>query len=316
MIIIRNINEIIGQEPAINLLRSALQKKRLAQCYLFSGPEGVGKETTAKALLYHLFCQISSISPCGTCLACKKLTKGIHPDVMIITPEKRDIRIDSVREGEKFLRYPPLEGQYRVIIILHADRLNPEAGNALLKSLEEPPLFALFILTTENQSQILPTILSRSQIVRFRTLAEKHIKEYLIKYLACDEVVAKSIAEVSLGSLGKAVEIFKGGLLEELNRFVKVTLSKREDLKLMTIEKLAKQERSYLELLLYLLGLWYWRSYLHLKIEYPYPKALPEEKFKGNPFESLSNLALVKKALENFVNPELALYILTKNIPH
>ncbi|MCS7149343.1 MAG: DNA polymerase III subunit delta' [Caldimicrobium sp.] len=314
MQIIRNLSEIIGQEPATKLLKASLHSRRLAHSYLFSGPPGVGKKTTARALLYHLFCHISSDNPCGGCLACKKIERDIHPDIKFLHPEKKDIRIDSIREVERFLRFRPTEGNYRVVIISQAERLNPEAGNALLKSLEEPPLYSLFVLITEKTYQMLPTILSRCQIVRFNPIPTDLIKEHLKRRLLCEESVADSVAEISSGSLGWALEILNSGILEELNSFVKVGHSGSEDGKFRRLEKISKQDRNYLELLLYVLVIWIWRSYLNAKGVFNYPNSFPEEKFTGDPFIAIQELDRAKRAIENFINTELILYTLMKKL--
>jgi len=310
MRIVRNLKDIFNQEPAVNLLKSALLKNKIAHAYLFTGPKGVGKETAAKALIYHLFCQFSREDPCGSCLSCKKLDKEIHPDFVKIAPEKRDIRIDTVREIERFIRFRPLEAPYKAILILQAEKLNPEAGNALLKSLEEPPSYVIFILVTENITQLLPTIISRSQIVKFRPLPEKTIKEFLMKYAGYEEGVAQTLAELSLGSLGRALEIAEKGLLEELHAFVKASLSKKAELRFKTAERLSRMERENYELFFYLLTLWVWRSYLKEKAGLPYPMALPEETFKGDPKIALREISQAKTALDYFIHPELTFYTL------
>jgi len=302
---IRDLEEILHQEPAVRLLKAALAKGRLAHSYIFFGPKGVGKETTAKALLYHLFCQISQAHPCGSCLACKKLDKATHPDVVHVFAEKRDIRIDTVREIERFIHYRPLEAPYKVILFHQAEKLNPEAGNALLKSLEEPPPYVIFILLTENITLLLPTIISRSQILKFRPLPASTIKSYLIKYLHYEEGLAETLAELSQGSLGRALEIAEKGLLEELNAFVKALFSPRAETKFKTLEKLARMEKDTYELFLYLLTLWVWRSFLKEKVGEPYPKALPEETFKGEVKRALFEISQAQTALNYFLPAEL-----------
>lgn len=310
MRVVRSLRDIFNQEPAVNLLKQALSKNKIAHAYLFTGPKGVGKETTAKALIYHLFCQFSQEDPCGSCLSCKKLDKGIHPDLVKIAPEKRDIRIDTIREIERFIRFRPLEAPYKVILILQAEKLNPEAGNALLKSLEEPPTYVIFILITENITQLLPTIISRSQIVKFRPLPEKTIEEFLVKYAGYEENLAQTLAELSLGSLGRALEIAEKGLLEELHAFVKAGLSQKSELKFKTAERLSRMEKENYELFFYLLTLWVWRTYLKERAEFPYPSALPEETFKGDPKIALWEISQAKTALEYFILPELTFYSL------
>jgi len=307
---VRNLKEILKQEPAVNLLTLALKKGRLSHAYLFTGPKGVGKETTAWAFLFHLFCEKDRETPCGECKACKKLEKEIHPDVKIVYPEKREITIGQIRETISFLRYRPLETQYKVILIREADKMNIEAGNALLKSLEEPPSYAIFILTTENFSKLLPTIISRSQIVRFRSLPKEVISEFLKKRFLFEDKVAETLAEISFGSIGKAIAIAEKGMLEELNSFVKAGVSKSPFKRFKVAERLSAFSPQDLEEFFYLLNIWVWRSYLKRKIDYSYPQALPEELFQGDPYLAMRVINEVKTGLEFYANLELSLYYL------
>lgn len=314
---VRSLSQILCQESAVNLLRLALKKGTLSHSYIFCGPEGVGKETTARALIYHLYCHFSQEEPCGSCLACKKLDKGIHPDIKVLEPAKRDIRIDSVREIENFLRYRPLEAPYKVILILEAEKLNPQAGNALLKSLEEPPLYAIFILITERIDQLLPTIVSRSQIVRFRPLKKEVIKEYLRKFYQYEDSLAETLSSLSMGSLGKAITIAETGLLEDLNSLIQAGLSESKTLRFKVAEKLSRRPREELELLLNLLSLWVWRSYASSKADLPLSfDALQDVAFHGNPHQMLSFLGKARQALNYFVNPELLLYAIMNQLSH
>ncbi len=305
---LRSLKEIIGQEPAIRLLTQALYSRRLHHAYLFTGQEGVGKETTAKAIVYHLFCNISQDEPCGSCPNCQKLDKGLHPDLLLVEPEKREIKIGQIRALERELHFRPINAEYRVVVIKSAEKLNPEAGNALLKSLEEPPPYVLFFLLAENASRLLPTIVSRCQVVRFRPLPKAVIKDYLIKRLGLDEDFAETLAELSAGSLGRAVELAEKGLLEDLHAFVSAGTSNKASAKYRILERLAKflpeDQKRFLELL----RLWVLRSYLSEKGALPYPKGLPEERYKGDPFSAELAIALCESALESYVFPELAFH--------
>ncbi len=307
---VKNLREILKQEPAVNLLTLALKKDRLSHAYLFTGPRGVGKETTAWAFLFHLFCEKNKDNPCGECRVCKKLEKEIHPDIQIVYPEKREITIKQIREVINFLKYRPLEARYKVILIRDADKLNPEAGNAMLKSLEEPPTYAIFILITENFSRLLPTIISRSQIVRFRSLPKGIITEFLKKRFLFEEKIAETLAEISFGSIGKAITIAEKGMLEELNSFVKAGFSRTPLKRFKVAERLSTLPPQELDEFFYLLNIWVWRSYLKKKVDYPYPQAFPEELFEGDPYLALRTIYEVKTGLESYTNPEISLYYL------
>ncbi len=305
---VKNLKDILDQEPAVNLLNIALKKDRISHAYLFTGPNGVGKETAAQAFLFHLFCKKNKEQPCEHCPGCKKLNKNIHPDVLKILPEKKEITIKQIREVIEFIRYRPLEGSYKVIFIKEAEKMNLEAGNALLKSLEEPPYYVIFILITENITQLLPTIVSRSQIVRFRNLSRNTIIRFLKERLMFEEDIAVTLADISQGSLGRAIEIAERGILEELNSFVKAGLSKSPLLRFKVVERLSTYESKDWETFFYVLSLWIWRSYLKRKIDYPYPKAFPEEIYSKNPYTALKTILQTKRALEGYANPELTFY--------
>ena len=311
---VKNLREILKQEPAVNLLKLSLQKNRLSHAYLFTGPKGVGKETTAWAFLFHLFCEKDKENPCGECKACKKIEKEIHPDIRILYPEKKEITIGQIRETIYFLRYRPLEAEYKIIFIKEADKINLEAGNALLKSLEEPPPYAIFILISENFSKLLPTIVSRSQIVRFRSLPTEVIKEFLKKKYLFEEKVAETLAEISFGSIGKAVTIAEKGILEELNSFVKAGFSNSPLKRFKVAERFSSFLPEVLDEFFYVLSIWVWRSYLKEKIDYPYPQAFPEETFKGDPYLAIRTIYEVKNALDFYVNQELAFYHLLNTL--
>lgn len=312
--IFRSFRDILGQHQATTLLSQALKKNKLAHAYLFYGPKGVGKKTTAKAFLFHLFCLLYPDDPCGSCLACKKLEKEIHPDVYRVLPELRDIRIDTIRAVERFLRTGPLEAPYKVILMYEAEKLNPESGNALLKSLEEPPSYALFILITEHLNQILPTIISRCQLVRFNPLSQSLIKDYLMKFLKFDENLAQSLAELAQGSLERAQRIAESGLIEELHSFIQAVTEKSFSQKLRIIERLAKQDKEKLDLFLYLLSLWVWSSYLKGKTEDFYPQAFPDIIYQGDPKEAFNTISRALYALEYFINKELTLLLLSQKL--
>ncbi len=305
---VKNLKEIFGQKPAVNLLKLALEKDRLAHAYLFTGPRGVGKSTTAWAFLFHLFCRNSKKNPCGKCIACKKLEKETHPDVFKIVPEKQEITIKQIREINSFIRYRPIEAEYKVIFIEDAEKMNPEASNALLKSLEEPPSYVIFFLITENFTQLLPTIISRSQVVRFRPLSPEIIKNFLKKHYWFEERVAETLAEISQGSLGRAMEIAEKGVLEELNAFVKAGYSESPLKRFRIAERLSGFKQKDWEEFLFVLSVWVWRSYLNKILNIPYPSAFPEELYSGDPYSALKIINNTKLALERYAHSELTFY--------
>ena len=164
-------SEIIGQPKAVQFLSRALSGNRLAHGYLFTGPDGVGKRTTAAALAGALLCEMPyEEEPCGRCKGCLKFLSGNHPDYLVIRPDGATIKIDQIRALKKDLRFPPFEAGMRIVCIEDVQTMRREAANSLLKILEEPPPDNLLLLIASESQALLPTILSRCQVIPFTPL--------------------------------------------------------------------------------------------------------------------------------------------------
>jgi len=151
-------------------LRNSIVRNRLAHAYLFSGESHSGKKGVAKALARQLNCEQSGVlEPCGVCSSCKKIEKNNHPDVRWIFPndESGSIKIEDIRALQAQMSLKPYEGRYKIHIIVDADTMTEAASNCLLKTLEEPQGDALLILTSSNTKMLLPTIISRCQVIKF-----------------------------------------------------------------------------------------------------------------------------------------------------
>jgi DNA polymerase-3 subunit delta' len=198
---------IIGQDEAIHLIRKALARNRVPQAYLFTGPEGIGKKLTALTLAKALNCLVVSDDACETCKACYKINKGCHPDVAIIEAEGQFIKIDQIRELQKQVGYKPFEGRKKVSILNNAEKLNLEAANALLKTLEEPPPDTVFILVSSSPGALLPTIVSRCQSVRFSPLGLQRTEQFLVEKGVATGPKAHLLAALSEGRPGRALNM-------------------------------------------------------------------------------------------------------------
>ena len=164
-------SKIIGQPKAVKLLSRALAGNRLAHGYLFIGPDGVGKTTTALALAAYQFCEaLDEERPCGLCGGCIKFASGNHPDFLTIRPDGAAIKIDQVRGLKKDLRFSPFESGMRIVVIEEVQTMRREAANSLLKILEEPPPDNLLLLIASESDPLLPTIISRCQVIPFTPL--------------------------------------------------------------------------------------------------------------------------------------------------
>lgn len=201
-------------------MKRALATGRLAHAYLFVGPQGVGKTTTALEFAKALQCSSSIDEACGQCTACRKVTDMAHPDVIWLEPQGRQILVDQVRELQRRLMYKPLEGARRVAILKDAQELNLQAANALLKTLEEPPAHTVMVLLADSESSLLPTVVSRCQRVRFGPLPPEMISRYLQERAGWEPETAAKAARAAQGSIGKALLLKEEpvGLWEEESR--------------------------------------------------------------------------------------------------
>lgn len=209
--------DLVDQAHAVMLLRTAARGDRISHAYLFAGPEGVGRYDAAVAFAQLLNCERpAGEDACGECRACRRIAEGRHPDVRIVDVErgllldpddktKTAIGIDQVRALRHEISFPPLEGRYKVYILARADRMLPEAANSLLKVLEEPPPQVVIILIAETTVPMLPTVVSRCQLVRFSLVPTSAVEQALIQRLGLDPGRARFIGALAGGQLGRAM---------------------------------------------------------------------------------------------------------------
>ncbi|MEK7519244.1 MAG: DNA polymerase III subunit gamma/tau, partial [Patescibacteria group bacterium] len=171
----QNFSEIIGQEHVVQTLKNALQKGLISHAYLFSGSRGSGKTTIARLLSKAVNCEkLKGSEPCNACSSCKEIQEGRAIDLIEIDAASHR-GIDEMRELRDGIKFAPAKSKYKVFIIDEAHQLTKEAANALLKTLEEPPRHAIFILATTEIHKMIPTIISRCQRFDFRKLTIEEI---------------------------------------------------------------------------------------------------------------------------------------------
>ncbi len=185
---------------------------------LFTGIEGIGKRTSARLFAMAQNCKNGSSpeigrdseKPCGLCKSCRQIAEGAHPDIIQIQPEKNIIKISQIRSLLGVLAMKPFSATHRVVIIAQADCMNREAGNALLKVLEEPPADTTLILTAPMRDDLLPTISSRCRHIRFSPLSTEDLAGLLARQQDSDISIMKTIAQAAGGSYTRAVQIAEG----------------------------------------------------------------------------------------------------------
>ena len=170
-------DEIIGQTHVTRTLQNAIGLDRVAHGYIFSGPRGVGKTTTARILAKVLNCKNpQKNNPCGTCINCTEITQGSNLDVQELDGASNR-GIDEIRDLREAVKYPPNNGKYRIYIIDEVHMLTGPAFNALLKTLEEPPPHVIFIMATTDCHKVPATILSRTQRFDFKHISVNEISD-------------------------------------------------------------------------------------------------------------------------------------------
>ncbi len=220
-------DQIRGQQRPLRLLASFLRKDRIPHALIFSGVEGVGKKSTALALALVGNCErlqafgdrqddgsgpepVGSLPvACRECRPCRWILSGNHPDVIRIDPIGPMIRIDQIRSLIDTLSKKPFGRGRRVALIAGAHAMNPESGNALLKMLEEPPADTILILTAPQTSDLLPTIVSRCQHIRFGPLSIPTLERLLMEADGLDAPTAAIVAQIAGGSYSRAVSMYQ-----------------------------------------------------------------------------------------------------------
>ncbi|MDR2549733.1 MAG: DNA polymerase III subunit delta' [Desulfobulbus sp.] len=215
-------SSILGQAKALTLLSRALASGRLAHAYLFSGPDGVGKTTVALDMAAMLLCRRPEEGrPCGRCPGCLKYRSGNHPDFMRIRPDGAAIKIDQVRELKKALNFAPFESGLRIVLLEEVQTMRREAGNSLLKVLEEPPPDNLLILTGTGAGAILDTIVSRCQVIPFAPLPLDLAAEIIRQRRPeLDTAGSEALAALADGCPGQALAFEADGILLLYRRIV------------------------------------------------------------------------------------------------
>lgn len=275
--------DVQGQSRAIDRLRAALQRGTVHHAYLFVGPEGVGKELTARAFAMALLCPERPNEGCGACSTCTRIERGSHPDVQVTMPEalrvarglaarsdfertpSQAVKVEQIRALQERLSLHALESKRKVAILLSAEQLNDAAQNAFLKTLEEPPAETTLILVSTSSDSLLPTIRSRCAQVPFGPLPRALIAERVAKEKKLDPPTAELVAELSEGSLGRALEMdtrFLASRQEVVSRFE--ALDPKDARTLLSFAETFGGSREEAEAALSLLSLWV-RDVLALK---------------------------------------------------
>lgn len=348
---------VIGHERAVAMLRRSISKGRLSHAYLFTGPQGTGKRTLAVAFAMALNCQSGDPSaetspdvPCGLCSTCQRILHASHPDVVEVSLETqaatlaqaggskskaaapKELRIDTIREMQANVGLRPYIGRWKVYIIGDADRLNEEAANCMLKTLEEPPQHTILVLLASNEAAVLPTISSRCIQVPLRSLSRARVKSSLQELWGIEDAEkAELLAALSGGRLGYAVSLAGDGSaletrrasLQELALLSKAHVTDRME----AAARYAKQFTDARAALYAMLDTWeaWWRDVLvvganaqELAANVDQRGAATSSAGRNSPTRAAAAIALIadtRQQLMDNVNPRLALEALALGMP-
>ena len=199
--------DVVGHKDIINYIRNAVREDQVSHAYILNGDRGAGKKLLANLFATTLLCEKGGPNPCNECHSCKQAESGNHPDIIRVTHEKpNSIGVDDIREQvNNTIMIKPYQGPYKIYIIDHADLMTPQAQNALLKTIEEPPAYAVIMLLTENAQVLLPTINSRCVMLKLRYIKDTLIKKYLMETMEIPDYKADVCTAFAQGNMGRAI---------------------------------------------------------------------------------------------------------------
>ena len=221
-----NFKDIIGQESIKKHLQTAIKTGNLSHAYIINGEYGSGRQTIASALAKTIQCQSKTddTDACGVCTSCKQAESYNHPDIKYITHDKTSISVNDIREQlNNDISIKPYSSEYKIYIIPDANKMTEQAQNALLKTIEEPPVYAIIILLTENCDSLLPTIRSRCVTLTMNPVEKDKICTYLENKFQLEPEQAQIAANYCQGNIGKAIRFASSSdFIEMKNQVLKL----------------------------------------------------------------------------------------------
>lgn len=323
--------QVRGQDRILALLDSSLKLNSVAHAYLLVGPDHVGKRTLALNLAQALNCDEAD-RPCGQCRSCLRILENKHADIAVVGLGSRvEIGIDDIRELQHSANLPPYEGKYKVFVIEDAQYLSTEAGNSLLKVLEEPPPQVVWLLLATQGQRVLPTVASRCQRLELKPMALGQIEEVLANSYEVEPSKARLLAHLCQGCLGWALSVLADENLfqqrcqtvDKLSSLLTSSLEERFAYAQVVAARIT-QNRKFTD---QMVGIWlsWWRDLMLIKgnckeaisnIDYEavleqQAGALSLSEIRG----FISRLCLVRQEISQNVNARLALESLMLNMP-
>jgi DNA polymerase-3 subunit delta' len=318
-------HDIIGHDRVKEHLQRAMESNHVSHAYILTGEEGMGRKSLANAFAMTLLCEKGKSDPCMDCHACKQIMSGNHPDLIYVTHEKPgSIGVDDIRRQiNDTIMIRPYSSYYKIYIVDESEKMTAQAQNALLKTIEEPPSYAVIMLLTTNQEAFLPTILSRCIQLKLKPLTDSVVKSYLVGTLGIGEIKAEIYAAFARGNLGKAIHLASS---EDFQLMYKELIHMLEHLKDMDIVELLsyikklKDEKLDIQDCLDFMQIWY-RDVLMYKVtkdmnllifreEYQTMKRMSEASAYDGIEKILKAIDKARIRLDANVNMELAMELM------
>lgn len=254
--------DIIGQEQIKEHLQNALTTKKVSHAYIINGEKSSGKEYIAKVFAMALQCEKGELEPCQECHACKQALSNNQPDIIRVGHEKPNtISVDDIRaQINNDVAIKPYSSPYKIYIVNEAEKMTPQAQNAILKTLEEPPEYAVILLLTSNVNALLPTILSRCVVLNMKPVADEKVQKFLMEELKVPDYKADVCVAFARGNVGKAKALASSEDFENIKNEALSLLKYIQDMELHEIVAAIKKIGEYkLEINDYfdIMAIWY-----------------------------------------------------------
>lgn len=239
--------DVVGHKDIINYIRNAVQEDKVSHAYILNGERGSGKKMLAALFATTLQCEKGGPDPCNVCHSCIQAESGNHPDIIRVQHEKPNtISVEDIRtQVNNDILIKPYQGPYKIYIISEADLMTPQAQNALLKTIEEPPEYAVIFLLTENAEALLPTITSRCVMLKLRNIRDALIKKYLMETMQVPDYKADMCTAFAQGNMGRAIMLATSEHFNEIREEAVQLLKYIDDMELSEIVKAIKRISAY-----------------------------------------------------------------------
>ena len=261
--------DIIGHNQIVEHLKNAIRMEKISHAYILNGESSSGKMMLAEAFAMALQCEAGKDEPCMNCRSCHQAVEYNQPDIIYVSHEKPNIiSVDDIRHQlNNDIVIKPYSSKYKIYIVDEAEKMNIQAQNALLKTIEEPPAYGVILLLTTNADAFLPTILSRCITLNLKSVNEELIKEHLMKKYQIPDYQADVCAAFAQGNVGKAIQLASSGEFNELKASAISLVKKLEDMDLYELNDCIKQITEFkpkIQEYFDLLTLWF-RDVLYMK---------------------------------------------------